>query len=355
MSSPDGNLFVSSDDDDVSANYTPASSPRSTYAVETILAERTGADGGKEFLVKWEEYQIHRATWEPRGNISSPTLRDWEEKKPTIKEPFDTDWFNNLLAERHRRRREKRIARGLSLTPTLTETEAFDGDPEPKEKPSGSVQQLLPKRTKSRKKGTAQLKKAKRQLSGSSPISISSEDELQTPPSTSYKRRIVISSDSEAEPQIHLQDSLFQETQSPDQQLCQAPDVDQCTPSNQQPKRSQTSPATLQNSALHESNVLGPEKTPKLRNATIHVPQRSISFGLFSGTSSQRRPFSSNKDSSKAAVDDSVKATKRALNNTSKIYTCTFKTFFCNDVSVALSVEFPYRSGPLVPFGHREG
>lgn len=44
-----------------------------------ILAERKTDDGDPLYLVKWEGYQLHRSTWEPRENfVDTDCLVNWE-------------------------------------------------------------------------------------------------------------------------------------------------------------------------------------------------------------------------------------------------------------------------------------
>lgn len=44
------------------------------YKVERLLECRDCKSGKKEYLVKWQGYDIKQATWEPHGNILDPKL-----------------------------------------------------------------------------------------------------------------------------------------------------------------------------------------------------------------------------------------------------------------------------------------
>ncbi|KAH0417240.1 hypothetical protein KCU90_g12813, partial [Aureobasidium melanogenum] len=73
-------VFVEDDDSDsVNTDSTVESEFESEYSVEKILAERKSDDGKPLYLVKWEGYQLHRSTWEPRENFhDTDCLVNWE-------------------------------------------------------------------------------------------------------------------------------------------------------------------------------------------------------------------------------------------------------------------------------------
>lgn len=130
-------FIVSSDDeDDISITSTAPSEARETYPLECILAERTveeeDDDGlfveGKEYLVKWEGYDVDRSTWEPGSNFeNSDTLHDWQAQSMRqarlLIDVFDVDaWeqrqenIRQAKEKRHARRNRRRQKRGLPVT-----------------------------------------------------------------------------------------------------------------------------------------------------------------------------------------------------------------------------------------------
>lgn len=349
MSSSNEKIFVTLEDNNSSVNSTPASSPRSYYPVETILIERTGSNGRKEYLVKWDDYPLHRSTWEPEENLNTAILKGWEGKKTRIEQgleqAFDLNGFNRMLAERSRRHKNPHVIRDLSTSPERMEIDDFASrpqnstfpKPESRARPPGYEEQRVPKRAKVLKKGTARLKKTSSQLrrkssSGRSPISISSDEaEISLP--TPRNRRPVVLSDSDDEPQVHSQDSLFQEPQDANQQLCHESGVDQSPPGSKQMRSIETAPDSLQTPVeLTKINALDPENMSDSRKVTIHIPKKSTSFGLLSGTSSHR-PSSNSKVSSKSSLDSSARTAIRAHSNTSKLYSSTFGSLFSKIMS----------------------
>ncbi|KAH0360015.1 hypothetical protein KCU65_g9620, partial [Aureobasidium melanogenum] len=76
-------VFLEDDDSDsVNTDSTVQSVLESEYKVEKILAERESDDGEPLYLVKWEGYQLHRSTWEPRENFhDTDCLVEWERLK----------------------------------------------------------------------------------------------------------------------------------------------------------------------------------------------------------------------------------------------------------------------------------
>jgi hypothetical protein len=90
-----------------------------TY-INQILAERTDKQGTPLFLVKWEGYELHRSTWEPRENfVDLDCLVNWKVHKRDIDaghaKPFKVPKFEAALKldqeqreRRHAKRAEKR-------------------------------------------------------------------------------------------------------------------------------------------------------------------------------------------------------------------------------------------------------
>lgn len=84
---------------------TAPSEPQSEYDVEEILYEREAEDGsGHEFLVKWTDYELHRAEFVISEDLDAPDiLRQWEEKKQSVAQglasPFD---FEGWQADQER-------------------------------------------------------------------------------------------------------------------------------------------------------------------------------------------------------------------------------------------------------------
>jgi hypothetical protein len=119
---------VDSDSDSISVTSTRSSDPEAEYNVEKILAEEVWDDGVKRYLLKWEGYPLHSATWEPTENIiGAQLLSNWEREQAEIKagvrSPFDVLEHEKAQedhiaekAERHRRRKAKRRKRGLAVS-----------------------------------------------------------------------------------------------------------------------------------------------------------------------------------------------------------------------------------------------
>ncbi|EEH43475.2 uncharacterized protein PADG_08400 [Paracoccidioides brasiliensis Pb18] len=114
------------DDDDISLISTGASEPQDEYEVETILAQKDFSTG-KAYLVKWADYPLERATWEPEDSFCDPrTLTEWRQKICCGEhESFDVDALARRIKEieeakidRHRRRRAKRIRLGIPVSPS---------------------------------------------------------------------------------------------------------------------------------------------------------------------------------------------------------------------------------------------
>ncbi|KAG9690733.1 hypothetical protein KCU95_g8604, partial [Aureobasidium melanogenum] len=114
-------VFVEDDDSDsVNTDSTVQSEFESEYSVEKILAERKSDDGEPLYLVKWEGYQLHRSTWEPRENFhDTDCLVKWELHKRDAAEGraklFKVAKFDAAVRDdeeqrerRHAKREEKR-------------------------------------------------------------------------------------------------------------------------------------------------------------------------------------------------------------------------------------------------------
>ncbi|OJD25442.1 hypothetical protein ACJ73_03188 [Blastomyces percursus] len=125
------------DDDDISVTSTVGSEPRSEYEVESILAQKSFANGDA-YLVKWAGYPLERATWEPEESFCDPTtLVEWRKKIASGEhQSLDVDVealarrieeIENAKLDRRRRRRAKRIRLGLAVSPsTDSSSGAYD-------------------------------------------------------------------------------------------------------------------------------------------------------------------------------------------------------------------------------------
>jgi len=141
-------IASSDDEDDISITSTAPSEARETYPLERILAERTleeqDDDGlfveSKEYLVKWEGYDVDRSTWEPGSNFeNNDTLHEWQaqsmKESRKFADAFDVEaWENRQEAireakeQRHARRNRQRKRRGLPETVWPEEEEGSDGE-----------------------------------------------------------------------------------------------------------------------------------------------------------------------------------------------------------------------------------
>lgn len=78
-------LFTEDSDEDSIATDTSAESEHSEdhrYSVEAILAEARDKYNRRMYLVKWEGYALHRATWEPRSCFDTDDeINQWKAKK----------------------------------------------------------------------------------------------------------------------------------------------------------------------------------------------------------------------------------------------------------------------------------
>lgn len=116
-------LFTEDSDQESIATDTTEESVHSadhSYRIETILAETLDKKGRKKYLVKWEGYALHRATWEPRSCFDTEDeINDFKARKRAAERGgpplFDTLEYEEALdiAEQEReskalKRREKR-------------------------------------------------------------------------------------------------------------------------------------------------------------------------------------------------------------------------------------------------------
>ena len=116
-----GKRTISSNGDDFPIDSTPASTPRSEYNVETILAEAVDDKNAPLYLVKWEDYPLHRATWEPANMFTTDVpLQDWANKKKRVTQGLETDFeveeFQKSVDEEKDRRDERRLRRSDKQT-----------------------------------------------------------------------------------------------------------------------------------------------------------------------------------------------------------------------------------------------
>ena len=123
-------LFVGSpglsDLDSISITSTPASEPQEEYALDGILAERDN-EGVREYLVKWQGYDILRSTWEGEDNFRNDlTIPEWEKRKIRVvrgeEAPFDVadlelkiEKWNEETEDRKARRQAKRKKLGFRV------------------------------------------------------------------------------------------------------------------------------------------------------------------------------------------------------------------------------------------------
>src|SRR5205814_6690266 len=102
-----------SDIDTISITSTCPTPEREEYPVEKILEEVTDEDGLSCYLIKWEDYDIERSTWEPQSNIQDldEILFAWETQKLRrsrgLSPPFDLDEFEARVAAVHAAKMER--------------------------------------------------------------------------------------------------------------------------------------------------------------------------------------------------------------------------------------------------------
>lgn len=121
------------DSDSVNSDSTVQSEPESEYKVEKvnclpphslcsvtdlhqILAERESDDGEPLYLVKWEAYELHRSTWEPRENfVDTDCLVEWERHKRNAANGrvklFKVSKFNAAVRQDEQQRELRRAKR----------------------------------------------------------------------------------------------------------------------------------------------------------------------------------------------------------------------------------------------------
>ncbi|KAF2405172.1 hypothetical protein EJ06DRAFT_552601 [Trichodelitschia bisporula] len=130
-----------SGDSDISITSTAPSEPRSEYTVDDILLEDERSDG-VYYLVKWKDYDLHRATWEPAENLNDDLLHQWEERKRQIasgfRVPFDIRTWESAVAAAERakklrkaKRKEKRqeLARNKKALERTTKAQTTKAQP----------------------------------------------------------------------------------------------------------------------------------------------------------------------------------------------------------------------------------
>ena len=185
---------ASSDEDSISITSTRSSDPEAEYNVEKILAEQVHEDGVRRYLLKWEGYPLHSATWEPAENLlGAQLLSNWEAEKAEIRagtrSPFDVLEHEAAQEEhiaekqkRHRRRVAKRRKRGLPSGDTsdgsADDVAMRDGDSED-ERPPAAARQKRVKAVAPKRKGVAVkvTKKSSRQAAAAESSSDENSDE----------------------------------------------------------------------------------------------------------------------------------------------------------------------------------
>ncbi|KAK9417573.1 hypothetical protein SUNI508_08724 [Seiridium unicorne] len=131
-----GNEECDVDDDSISLTSTLDSEHDSDeeFVVEAILAERPHENptrkGENQYLVLWENYPLHRGTWEGIDNLSDELYQQWcEQRDREIRKkrvPFDVRQYEKALVEedkrkaaRHALRNAKRQRLHLPMTEPL--------------------------------------------------------------------------------------------------------------------------------------------------------------------------------------------------------------------------------------------
>lgn len=116
------------DDDEISITSTIEEEidSETDFDVDKVLSEGV-VEGQTQYLIKWTGYELHDATWEPRGNLDHQTLADWKAEKKrrrngTVPKFKVSIWkeavLQNLRAKhlRHKARNQKRRRLGLDTT-----------------------------------------------------------------------------------------------------------------------------------------------------------------------------------------------------------------------------------------------
>ncbi|KAI5274445.1 hypothetical protein E4T47_02616 [Aureobasidium subglaciale] len=271
----------------VNTDSTAESEAKDEYSVERILAEKND-EGYPQYLVKWEGYGLHRATWEPVENFVDPdSLDNWERFKRDIKagkkRPFRLSRFEDAVEEdekkrekRHARCEEKRRKKALSRTsPT-------------KSRESTPRRRLVPKKTLI-KKGLARKAERSESLSESPRRQLTRLFEPSTPDgSTGLKRKRSQVNSRSPPPALSVNDpsnsqySMFNETSTGSPRTSSTLSttaskrtrvVDSINPAKSNGKISKQQPGIASNVALnkHEgSNVVsGVPKKPQLNEVPV--------------------------------------------------------------------------------------
>jgi len=118
MATPSKSRPVFDEDDDtdsVNTDSTVESELQAEYSVEKILAERKSDQGTPLYLVKWEGYELHRSTWEPREHfVDVDCLVNWKLHKREIDagdaKPFKVATYEAAL-RRHDEQCERRYVK----------------------------------------------------------------------------------------------------------------------------------------------------------------------------------------------------------------------------------------------------
>ncbi|KAI5258684.1 hypothetical protein E4T42_00559 [Aureobasidium subglaciale] len=281
-------IFEEYDDcDSVNTNSTAESEAKDEYSVEKIIAEKND-EGYPQYLVKWEGYGLHRATWEPVENFVDPdSLDNWERFKRDIKagkeKPFMVSKFEDAVEEyekkrekRHARREEKRRKKALSRTsPT-------------KSRGSTPRRRLVPKKTLI-KKGLARKAERIESLSESPRRQLTPLFEPTTPDgSTGLKRKRSQANSRSPSPALSVNDpsnsqySMFNETSTESPRASSTHSttasirtrvVDPINPAKSNGKISKPQPGIASNVALNKhkgSNVVsGLPKKPRLNETPV--------------------------------------------------------------------------------------
>lgn len=128
------------EDDAISLTSTQESEydPEKEFIVTQILAEK-GQDRRRLFLIQWADYPLEKSTWEPKDQISSEILDQWNEKKlkekQGISQPFDLADFQAKInraakekAQRKKLRKAKRKQLGIPVPLSESDTPMADDD-----------------------------------------------------------------------------------------------------------------------------------------------------------------------------------------------------------------------------------
>lgn len=137
-----GPFLYDEDEESVATASTEESDAREDYVVEDILAEQWNSDNKRmEYLVKWDSYPLHRATFEPASNLGEVLTDTWKPKKARIdrgeEAPYNLDEYwdatEQAWADQERRRKlrkAKRRGRGIKVSPDDSDETAYDDSAE---------------------------------------------------------------------------------------------------------------------------------------------------------------------------------------------------------------------------------